>query len=56
MEAQAWEQRARAFEQLRRTDQALEALRRSLEVSQRPAPSESLHHYLQEVAHRTAFR
>jgi len=56
MEAEAWEQRARAYEKRRQTDRALECLKRSLEASQRPAPYESLHRYLQEVAHRAAFR
>ena len=56
MEAEGWEQKARAYEKRRLTDQALECLKSSLEASQRPAPYESLHRYLQEISHRAAFR
>lgn len=55
MESMAWEQRARAFEQMKRTDEALKALKKSVEVSQRPAPYESLHRYLQEVTSHKPF-
>jgi len=56
MEAEAWEQKARAFELLGQTDKALTALKRSVEISQRPSPHESLHVYLAEVCRRPAFR
>jgi serine/threonine protein kinase/Tfp pilus assembly protein PilF len=56
MEAQAWEQKARAFEQLGQTNDALAALKTSLSVSQRPEPYESLHRYLADVASRKPFR
>jgi tetratricopeptide (TPR) repeat protein len=56
MEAEAWEQKARAYEKRRQTDRALECLKRSLEASQRPAPYESLHRYLEEIAHRAPLR
>jgi len=56
MEAQAWEQQARAFELIGRTDDALKALKKSVEISQQPAPYESLHRYLEEVTSRSAFR
>ena len=55
MEAQAWEQKARAYEIKQQTDQALDCLKRSLEISKRPPPYESLHRYLEEVASRRAF-
>lgn len=55
MEAEAWEQKARAFELLGQTDKALTALKRSVEISQRPSPHESLHVYLAEVCRRPAF-
>ncbi|MEE9293631.1 MAG: tetratricopeptide repeat protein, partial [Phycisphaerae bacterium] len=56
MESQAWEQKARAYEQMKRTGEALEALKTSLAVSQRPEPYESLHRYLEEIAHRKPLR
>jgi tetratricopeptide (TPR) repeat protein len=56
MEAEAWEQKARAFELMGQSAKAMSALKRSLEVSQRPAPHESLHVYLAEVCRRPAFR
>ena len=39
-----------------RTDDAIRALKKSVEVSQRPAPYESLHAYLEAVCRRPAFR
>ncbi len=56
MESEAWEQKARAFEQMKRTGEALSALKKSLAVSQRPEPYESLHRYLEDVATRKPFR
>ena len=56
MEADGWEQKARACEQMGRTDEAIRALKKSVEVSQRPAPYESLHAYLEAVCRRPAFR
>ncbi len=56
MEAEAWEQKARAFEMLNRTDEAIKALKKSFEIAQRPGPHQSLHRYLEEVTSRTAFR
>lgn len=49
MEADAWEQKARAFECLDRTNDALAALRKSVEIARQPAPYESLHRYLSET-------
>ncbi len=55
MEAEAWEQKARAYELMGQSDKAMTALKQSVEVSQRPAPHESLHVYLAEVCKRPAF-
>jgi len=55
MEAEAWEQKARAYEQMDEKEEALKCLKRSFEVAQRPAPYESLHRYLEEVASRQPF-
>jgi tetratricopeptide (TPR) repeat protein len=55
MEAEAWEQKARAFEQMGQTEEAIKALKESVAISQRPAPYESLHVYLEEVCKRPAF-
>ncbi len=55
MEAQAWEQKAKAYEQMHKSDEALYCLKHSLELSQRPPPYESLHRYLAEVSKRTPF-
>ncbi len=49
MEADAWEQKARAYECLDCTNEALSALRRSVEIARQPAPYESLHRYLNEA-------
>jgi hypothetical protein len=38
------------------SDKAMSALKQSVEISQRPAPHESLHVYLAEVCKRPAFR
>ncbi|UCG17454.1 MAG: tetratricopeptide repeat protein [Phycisphaerales bacterium] len=56
MEAQAWEQKARAYELMGQSNEAMRALKRSVEISQRPAPHDSLHVYLEEVCKRPAFR
>ncbi len=56
MESEAWEQKARAFEQLNRTADALNALKKSLAVSQRPEPYESLHRYLEDITTRKPFK
>ena len=56
MEADGWEQKARAFEQMEKSDEALRCLKRSIEISQRPPPYESLHRYLEEVSTRPPFR
>ncbi len=56
MESEGWEQKARAFEEMNHTTDALTALKKSVEISQRPAPYDSLHRYLEEVTSRTAFR
>ncbi len=56
MESDAWEQKARTYEQMKRTDDALSALKKSLAVSQRPEPYESLHRYLEDIATRKPFR
>ncbi len=53
MEAQAWEQKAKIFELSESTSDALQALKRSLEISQQPAPCESLHRYLHDVTSRS---
>lgn len=55
MEAEACEQKARAYEQMGQTDEAIKALKESVTISQRPAPYESLHVYLEEVCKRPAF-
>ncbi|HEY3241861.1 MAG TPA: tetratricopeptide repeat protein [Phycisphaerae bacterium] len=52
MEAEAWQQKARAYEQMDDKDEALKCFKRSIEVASRPAPYESLHRYLEEVANR----
>ena len=56
MESEAWEQKARAYEQMDRTSDALGALKQSLAVSQRPEPYESLHRYLEDITNRKPFR
>ncbi|NOT01309.1 MAG: tetratricopeptide repeat protein [Phycisphaerales bacterium] len=56
MEAHAWSQKARAFEQLNRKDDALDALRKSIDISQQPALYDSLHRYLNEATSRTDVR
>lgn len=56
MESEAWEQKARAYEQMNRTADALGALKKSLAVSQRPEPYESLHRYLEDITSRKPFR
>lgn len=56
MEAEAWEQKAKAHEKLDQSDEALRCLKRSLELSHRPPPYESLHRYLEEVSKRTPFQ
>jgi tetratricopeptide (TPR) repeat protein/tRNA A-37 threonylcarbamoyl transferase component Bud32 len=50
MEADAWGQKARAYEEMSLTSEALDALKSSVRISQRPAPYESLHRYLSENA------
>ncbi len=49
MEADAWEQKARALETLDNTAEALAALRKSVAIARQPAPYESLHRYLNDV-------
>jgi hypothetical protein len=56
MESQAWEQKARAFEQMKRTADALDALKKSVAVSQRPEPYESLHRYIEEITTKKSSR
>ena len=56
MEAEAWEQKAKVYELLHRSDEALQCLKHSVELAQRPPPFESLHRYLEEVSKRTPFR
>lgn len=56
MEASAWEQKAKAHEQAGAKDEAFRCLKRSLEVSQRPDPHESLSRYLNEITKRESFR
>ena len=55
MEAEAWEQKARAFELINNTSAAMNCLKKSVEVSKRPAPFESLHRYLEEITSRKPF-
>jgi tetratricopeptide (TPR) repeat protein len=55
MQAEAWEQKAKAHELAGERDKAFECLKRSIEVSQRPAPHQSLQHYLSEIATRKPF-
>ena len=53
MEAAAWEQRARAYEQMQSTDEALNSLKQAVEVSQRPAPFDDMRLYLAEIMKRS---
>ncbi|MCH7719722.1 MAG: tetratricopeptide repeat protein [Planctomycetes bacterium] len=55
MEAAGWEQKARVYELMKDTDQALVCLKHSVDVSQHPVPHESLHRYLGVLADRTPF-
>ena len=55
MEAEAWEQKAKAYERIGRSDEALQCLKHSIELSQQPPPYESLHRYLEEVSARSPF-
>jgi serine/threonine protein kinase/Tfp pilus assembly protein PilF len=56
MEAEGWTQKARIFEKMGQTEKAVSCLKKSVEVSQRPAPYESLHRYLEEVTNRPSFK
>jgi len=56
MEAQAWEQKAKAHELANNRDEAVHCLKQSLEIAQRPAPGASISHYLHELTQRTPTR
>lgn len=56
MESDAWEQKARAFEQMDQTHDALSAMKKSLAVSQQPDGHESLHRYIDDIATNRAKR
>ncbi len=47
MEAEAWEQKARAFETMHQAGDALEALKKSVVLSQQPPAYESLHRLME---------
>ncbi len=55
MEAEAWEQKAKAHELAGSKDDAVRCLKRSIEISQRPVPHESLNRYLSEITKRPPF-
>jgi len=54
IELEAWKQKAEAYEKLNRLTDQVDALKKCLEIEQRPSPYESLHRYLQGVTTRHA--
>jgi serine/threonine-protein kinase len=56
MEAAAWEQRARAHEQMGTTEKALDSLKQAIEVSQRPAPFDDMRLYLAQIMKRSSLK
>jgi len=55
MEAEAWEQKAKAHEMAGEKDPAFTCLKKSIEVSQKPPPEESLHRHLSMIAKKPPF-
>jgi len=55
MEAEAWEQKAKAHELAGEKDLAFSCLKKSIEVAQKPPPEESLHRHLSMITKRQPF-
>ncbi|MCB9850427.1 MAG: tetratricopeptide repeat protein [Phycisphaerales bacterium] len=55
MESEAWEQKAKAHELAGEKDAAFACLKKSIEVSQKPPPEESLHRHLSMIAKKQPF-
>lgn len=56
IELEAWKQKAEAYEMLNCLTDQVDALKKCLDIEQRPSPYESLHRYLQGVTTRQSAR
>ena len=52
IESACWEQKARAYQKMGQPDTAVDCMRKSFEIAQRPVPAGNLYEYVEAVARR----